>query len=158
MAKAGYFASRCKGRLCLPAENSWPQPLPDRTGCGPIALSKAKARVPSDGTGILQTRRLRTATSSHLRLVRRNHEASNILRGELSPDASLQGTTTELDEIFIAVPEHRRDDECLDTGGIGPVNQYIPRAVSGRIVVANDIEPAQDVWKLDGSKVCGRES
>ena len=118
MAKAGYFASRCKGRLCLPAENSRPQPLPGRPACGPIALSKAKARVPSDGTGILQTRRLRTGTSSHLRSVRRNHEASNILRGELFPDGGHQGTATERDEIFVAIPEHGRDDERLDTDGV----------------------------------------
>jgi hypothetical protein len=79
MAKAGYFVSRCKGGLCLPAENSWPQPLPGRTGCGPIALSKAKARVPSDGTCILQTHRMRTGIGTYLRSIRRNHEAGNIL-------------------------------------------------------------------------------
>ena len=118
MAKAGYFASRCKGRLCLPAENSWPQPLPDRTGCGPIALSKAKARVPSDGTCILQTRRLRNGTISHLRSVGRNHEARNILRGELSRDGVLQGTMTKRGKIFVAIPEHGRDDERLDTDGV----------------------------------------
>jgi hypothetical protein len=79
MAKAGYFVSRCKGRLCLPAENSRPQPLPGQTGCGPIALSKANARVPSDGTCILQTRRMLTGIDTSLRSIRRNHEAGNIL-------------------------------------------------------------------------------
>lgn|GEM_PF-3441084 len=79
MAKAGYFASRCKGRLCLPAENSRLQPLPGRPACGPIALSKAKARIPSDGTCILQTRRMRTDTNTHLRSIRRNHETGDIL-------------------------------------------------------------------------------
>jgi hypothetical protein len=157
MAKAGYFVSRCKGRLCLPAENSWPQPLPGQPGCGPIALSKAKARVLSDGTCILQTRRMRAGIDTYSRSIRRNHEAGNILCGELSPDAGLEGTMAKRDEIFIAVPECWRDDESFDTGGISPASQYIPCAVPGRIVVMDDIEPAQNVREQDGREVCSRK-
>jgi hypothetical protein len=49
MAKAGYFASRWKGRLRLPPENSRVQPLPGRAVRGPIALSKAVVRCFFDG-------------------------------------------------------------------------------------------------------------
>jgi hypothetical protein len=49
MAKAGYFASRWKGRLRLPPENSRVQPLLGRVVRGPIALSKAVVRSFFDG-------------------------------------------------------------------------------------------------------------
>ncbi len=49
MAEAEDFASRCKGRLCLSAENPLPPPLPIRPACRPIALRKAVARS-SDAT------------------------------------------------------------------------------------------------------------
>lgn len=59
--------------------------------------------------------------------------------------------------IFIAIPEHGRDDECLDTGGVGPVHQYILCAVSSRVVVADDIKSSQNAWEKDGSEMRSRE-
>ena len=48
MAKAGDFASRCKGAHA-PAENRRPQPLPVRTVCRPIAPLEGRGAVSLDG-------------------------------------------------------------------------------------------------------------
>ena len=69
-----------------PPENSRPPPLPDRPGCGPIALSKAEARSSSDGWRILAACGC-APPFSPFRLRCQFHEACDVLRSELHPDA-----------------------------------------------------------------------
>ena len=50
-----------------------------------------------------------------------------------------------------------RQDDRLDPGRVRPVDQTGHRAVAGRIVVADDVEPAQRRREQDGGEMRGRE-
>ena len=60
-------------------------------------------------------------------------------------------------EIFVEVPHHGRERDGLDSDLVRPVHQAIAGAVTCRIVVADDIEPAQLLREQDGSEMPGRE-
>ena len=105
MAKAGDFASRCKARSRA-AENRRPQPLPIRSVCRPIALSKAEARSPPTGERILASMAAAHRLSFSFRLYRQSHEAGNIFRRELNPDPRPECIKPKQAQIFVAVAHH----------------------------------------------------
>ena len=45
-------------------------------------------------------------------------------------------------QILVEIAQHRREWQCLYAERIGPFDQRIPRAVTRRVVIAHDIEPA----------------
>lgn len=111
-----------KAGASLPAENSRQPPLPDRTGCGPIAVSKAVARFfPIAGAPA------GCDDESHLlprfSLCRQRQKAGSIQRIDLDPDIGPKRRDAEVAEIVVEVLEHRRERDRLDAGSIRPFDQ-----------------------------------
>ena len=79
------------------------------------------------------------------------------LHGDESPDLCPNGIQPVSCEIFVEVPHHGRERDGLDSDLVRPVHQAIACAVTCRIVVADDIEPAQLRREQDGGEVSGRE-
>ena len=60
-------------------------------------------------------------------------------------------------QIVVEVPAKGRKANRLDPGARRSGHKHVPRAVSGRIAVRQDIEPPQRRRELDGSEVRRRE-
>ena len=76
------------------------------------------------------------------------------MRGELYPNGLTHRINAEPPQILVEVLKDRRQDKRLDPGCIGPFNQTIPRDVARGVIVTDDIETAQCLWKQDGGEVC----
>ncbi len=71
---------------------------------------------------------------------------------ELHPDTCPERIDAEQPEILVEVPECRRQRDGLDTVGVRPFDQHVPRAITRRIVVTNDIEPPQRRREQDAGR------
>jgi hypothetical protein len=135
-----------------PPENSRPPPLPGRAACGPIANPEGRGAVLSDGEWIQRARR-RVPLHVACRLCRQQHETGDVLWRHLQTNYRTKGIDAEGEEILVEVAKLRRDDDGLDPGPVRPFDQGVARPVTGRIVVADDVEPPQRVGEQDGGEV-----
>lgn len=83
------------------------------------------------------------------------HEAGDVLRDKLHPHRRPQRINAEAAQISVEVVTVRRQGNRVDPCRVRPVEESIRRAVSGRIVIADDIEPAQRCRKQEGGEMCG---
>ena len=164
MAGAGYFASRCKGGLCPPTENSRPSAIAGPGRLPPRSPSqKAVGAVLSDKAGKHHDRMRhddRRRRGHHLPVP--VHAANSMKRATSSGAICTRNAARSA-----SMPSVRRSSLKSPSRGdraIASIPASFARSIRlaiapspGRIVVAGDIEPAQRRWEQDGGEMRGRE-
>lgn len=73
----------------------------------------------------------------------RSQESGHILRDKLDAQGRSKMIDPQTAEIFIEIPQRRRQRERLDAGCLRPFRQCRDREVAGGIVVPHDIKTSQ---------------
>ena len=82
-------------------------------------------------------------------------EAADVFWGELHPDMRPKCIQTAGGEVIVEIPQYGRECDRLDPDLVGPGDQAIPCTIPRRIIVADDIEPAQMCRKEEGCEMSG---
>src|ERR1700730_5260610 len=84
-------------------------------------------------------------------------EAANVFSGDLYAHPCPQGVDAEKPQILIEVAAAWQQCDWLDSACLSACAQGFRSAITGRIVVADDIETAQRCREQDGGEMRSRE-
>ena len=88
---------------------------------------------------------------------RRQQESGNVLRYKLNPQCCAESIEAEDVQIFVEVAQPRRQRDRFNASSFRAASNCLHR-ISGGIVVASDVEPAQVRGEQHGREVVGRVS